>query len=65
MSKQKFAWTPKRVWNMKTKDYHFSYIWLCWYWDDGYDSNDVFFRLTDEDEFPMTHKRYTRLNNIW
>ena len=68
MTKQKFAWKPKRVWNMKTKLYYFSWIWLCWYWDDGHDSDVKFFKLTDEDEDEvlMTQKRYTRMrSNLW
>lgn len=66
MSSQKFAWRPKLVWNMKTRDFYFQLIWLCWYWDDGYDSEAIFYRLTDEDETPMSHKRYTRTsNNYW
>lgn len=34
MNKQKFAWVPTRVWNMKFKKYQYSYIWLVWYWYD-------------------------------
>ncbi len=65
MSSQNFAWKPKLIWNMKTKHYYFSWVWLCWYWDDGYDSDLKLFRLTDEED-PMTHKRYTRMrSNHW
>lgn len=61
---QKFAWKPIWVWDMTSRYFSYKWIWLCWYWDDGHDSDTVYFRLTDEE--PMTHKRYTRLrSNRW
>jgi len=67
MSIQRFAWLPKIVWDMKAKDYEYKVIWLCWYWDDGENnSEDSYYRLTDEDEPPMTDKRYIRtITNTW
>ena len=65
MEKQKFAWKPKKVWNMKTRDFRYTWIWLCWYWDDGStDEGDTFFCLSSGE--PMTNERYCRSNtNTW
>lgn len=61
--KQKFAWKPKKVWNMRTKNEHFSWIWLCWYWNDGYDSDEIYYTYKDE---KITLRRYTRMrSNYW
>lgn len=61
---QKFAWKPTVVWDMQTKDFRFRIIWLCWYWDCGDDKSNIeLYRLTDEDEAPITYKRYVRTNN--
>lgn len=65
--KQKFALMPKRVWNMRNKHYYSGLIWLCWYWDCGEaPSNAKYYRLTDEDEHPMSWHRFTRtFTNTW
>jgi len=64
--KQKFTLFPKRVWNMRGKNYYNGLVWLCWYWDCGYDSNTKYFRLTYESEAPMRHHRFTRTyTNSW
>ena len=68
MTRQKFAWLPKRVWNTKNKKhFHFCHIWLCWYWDCDYGGEDTsFFRLANEPESAGSFKRYTRNhNNLW
>ncbi|MDD3450950.1 hypothetical protein [Sulfurimonas sp.] len=64
---QKFAFLPKIVWTMKTRDYHYGIIWLCWYWDEGKQNNTTsYYRLTDDNEEPMKSHRYLRTHtNRW
>lgn len=69
MDKQKFAWIPTVVWNMKTRWYRNTVIWLCWYWEDE-DKKEVsstFYRLSDDpNEEPMTsHPRCRTSTNRW
>lgn len=64
-TKQKFAWIPKLVWNMKTKHYKYTWIWFCWYWEKNYDSDARFFSLVEKDNVLMLHHRLTRINNYW
>jgi len=67
-TKEKFAWLPKRVWNMKSRNYKYTIIWLCWYWDDRESKCEInFYRLSEDPyETPMQHKRYCRTNtNKW
>ena len=71
MNKQKFAWLPKMVWNMKTKDYRYTLIWLCWYWDDGSNEKDkpsCYHRLSDdpyEDTRLWDRHRVRSTTNLW
>ena len=65
---QKFAFLPKFVWDMQTKDYHWEIIRLCWQWDTGkQDDKKSYYRLTDDDnEEPMKFHRYLRTHtNRW
>lgn len=63
---QRFAWLPITVWNMKTKDFEYTFIWLCWYWDTGKQNSSTLYRLTDEDKPPMMSHRFLRTNtNRW
>jgi len=67
-TKEKFAWLPKVVWNMKSKHCRHTIIWLCWYWDTGEDKYKInFYRLSeDPNEPPMQYNRYLRTNtNKW
>jgi len=67
-TKEKIAWLPKRVWNMKSGNYKYTTIWLCWYWDDGESKCKInLYRLSEDPyEPPMQYKRYCRTNtNKW
>lgn len=65
---EKFAWLPKRVWNMKRQHYRYTYVWFGWYWDSGEQTCKTnFYRLSDDPyETPMQLNRYCRSNtNKW
>ena len=71
MSAQKFAWKPTKVWNMKSKDYRYTMLWLCWYWDDDINEDDTpsdFHSLSDDpyEDTRMWQRNKTRMNsNRW
>ena len=66
-TKQKFAFLPKIVWKMKTRDFHYGIIWLCWYWDKGKQNNETLYHsLADDGKEPMVSHRYLRTStNFW
>ena len=70
MSKQKFAWKPTRVWNMKTKHYRYTWIWFAWYWmdKDEPDKPSGYHRLSDDpyEDTRIWTRNKTRMNsNRW
>jgi len=53
---------------MKSGNYKYTIIWLCWYWDDGESKCEInLYRLSEDPyESPMQYKRYCRTNtNKW
>ena len=68
MTTQQFAWLPTKVWNMKTRDFYYSYIWFCWYWDSGNRHKGLrLYRLTDDPyEQPLKNHPFVRTTtNRW
>jgi len=71
MTKQRFAWLPTIVWNMKSRNYRYTVAWLVWYWDDGTGEEDKpthFHRLSDDpyEDTRLWKRHKTRTNtNRW
>lgn len=68
MTKQRFAWLPTKVWNMRNKKYKFDYIWLAWYYEDTTVHTCTFFKLTDTSDPEVSlqaHNKFITRNNIW
>lgn len=64
---QKFAFLPKKVWHMQTKDFRYCKIWLVWYWDCGEQRKGTLYALNNDiNAEPLVSHRFLRTNtNKW